>query len=329
MNRAKFQTLANAALAWTLIVVLWGAFVRATGSGAGCGDHWPLCNGEIIPHSPRIETVIELSHRVTAALSVAFGALVAFFGVRLYPKGDRVRRAAVASLLFVLLEALIGAGIVLYKLVAHDESMARALSMPLHLVNTFFLMAALAMTAWWARGKSPRPFSLRNQGVVGLMIALALFSVLLVATSGALAALGDTLFKPTSIRGAIAQDLSPSANALVRLRLLHPFFALLAALTTSVAATLARTLRPNAESSLLSRITIALIFSQIVAGVINIALLAPVVMQLVHLGLAELTWTSLVLLGVSAFSDRRETFPHGAEAVSDRAVHHVEERAGA
>lgn len=320
MNRASFQKLAFAALAWTLIVVLWGAFVRATGSGAGCGAHWPLCNGEVIPHTGRIETLIELSHRVTAGMSVAFGAVVAFFGVRLYPKGDRVRAAAVASLVFVLLEALIGAAIVLYKLVAHDESMARALSMPLHLVNTFFLMGALAMTAWWARGNSPRPLVLRNQGIVGVMIALALFSVLLVATSGALAALGDTLFKPTSVRGAIAQDLSAGANTLVRLRLLHPFFALLAALTTSVAATIARTLRPSTETSILSRVAIGLVFSQIVAGIINIALLAPVAMQLAHLALAELTWVSLVLLGVAAFT---------AEPVSDRAVHHVEERAGA
>jgi heme a synthase len=320
VSRSGFQKIALGALGYTLLVVMWGAFVRATGSGAGCGAHWPLCNGEVIPHTGRIETLIELSHRVTAGMSVAFGAVVAFYGVRLYAKGDRVRTAAIASLVFVLVEALIGAGIVLYKLVAHDESMARALSMPLHLVNTFFLMGALAMTTWWARGNSPRPLVLRNQGVVGIMIALALASILLVATSGALAALGDTLFKPTSVRGAIAQDLSAGANSLVRLRLLHPFFALLAALTVSVAATLARTLRPTAETSSLSRVAITLVFSQIVAGVINIALLAPVAMQLVHLALAELTWISLVLLGVASFS---------AEPASDRAVHHVEERAGA
>ncbi len=320
MNHARFQKLALAALAWTLIVVLWGAFVRATGSGAGCGAHWPLCNGEVIPRTGRIDTLIELSHRVTAGMSVAFGAVLAFFAIRLYSKGDRIRTAAIASLVFVLLEALIGAGIVLYKLVAHDESMARALSMPLHLVNTFFLMAALSMTLWWARGNSPRPLTLRHQGVVGLTIALALVSILLVATSGALAALGDTLFKPTSIRGAIIQDLSPGANAMVRLRLLHPFFALLAALTTTAAAALARTLRPNTETGFLSRVAITLVFSQIMAGLINVALLAPIAMQLVHLALAELTWISVVLLGVSAFS---------AEPISDRAVHHVEERAGA
>jgi len=304
--------------------VLWGAFVRATGSGAGCGAHWPLCNGEVIPRTGRIQTLIEFSHRITAALSIAFGVVVAFFGVRLFPKGDRVRRAGIAALLFVLLEAAIGAGIVLYKLVAHDESMARALSMPLHLVNTFFLMGALAITAWWARGKSPGPLVLRGQGVVSLMIALALVSILLVATSGALAALGDTLFPPKSVRGSLIQDLSPGANTLVRLRLLHPFFALLAAATTSAAATLARTLRPNPETSQLSRVAIVLVFSQIGAGLLNIALLAPVAMQLVHLALAELTWISIVLLGVAALSAER-----AASVRSDGAVHHVEERARA
>ena len=320
-SRLDLRKVALAALAWAILVVLWGAFVRATGSGAGCGAHWPLCNGEIIPHTHRIETLIELSHRVTAGLSVGLGALVAYVGVRSYEKGNRVRTAAIASLVFVLLEALIGAGIVLYKLVEHDDSMARAMSMPLHLVNTFFLVGALAMTAWWASGKSPRPLILKNQGIVSLAIALAMVSVLLVATSGALAALGDTLFKPTSVRSALAQDLSGTANALVRLRLLHPFFALLAAATTTVAATLARVVRRNAETSLLSRITIVLVSSQIMAGLLNIALLAPVAMQLIHLGLAELTWISLVLLGVAALSAERSE--------SDSAVHHVEERAGA
>ncbi|MEO8877844.1 MAG: COX15/CtaA family protein [Polyangiaceae bacterium] len=323
MDRRRYQKLAAWALGYTLLVVIWGAFVRATGSGAGCGDHWPLCNGVVIPRAPRLETLIELSHRVTAGLSIGFGVAVAFFAFRVFPKGDRVRKAALTSCLLVMGEALIGAGIVLYKLVAHDESMARAMSMPLHLVNTFFLMGALAMTTWWARGRSPKPLVLRGQGVVGIVILLALISILLVATSGALAALGDTLFPPTSVAGAIIQDLSPSANVLVRLRLLHPFFALLAALATTVAATVARTLRPNPETSLLSRLAIVLVFSQIGAGLLNIALLAPVAMQLVHLALAELTWIAIVLLGVSAFSAEK------SGSALDAAVHHVEERAGA
>ncbi len=320
MDRARFSKLASWALVYTLAVVLWGAYVRASGSGAGCGAHWPLCNGEVIPHTGRIETLIELSHRITAGLSVAFGAAVAFFGVRLYPKRHRVRRAAIASFAFVMGEALIGAALVLYKLVAHDDSMQRAISMPLHLVNTFFLMGALAMTAWWSREKSPNAITMRKQGALGVLLVTALVAVLLVATSGALAALGDTLFPPQSVTGALTQDLSGGANALVRLRLLHPLFALLAAAATMAAATTARLLRPNEETRVLSRVAILLIFSQIGAGLANVVLLAPVWMQLVHLLLAECTWVSLVLLAVAALS---------AEKPSAALLEQIQERARA
>lgn len=318
MTRARFEKLAWGGLAYTLVVVAWGAFVRATGSGAGCGQHWPLCNGEIVPHTGRIETLIELSHRVTAGLSLGVGAVIAFYGVRLYPKRDRVRRAAIASLLFVLGEALIGAALVLYKLVEHDDSMKRALSMPLHLVNTLFLMGALGMTAWWARGKSPSPLVLRGQGAVGAAVLFALGSLVLVATSGALAALGDTLFPPTSVGNALTQDLNAGANTLVRLRLLHPLFALLAATCVTAAATIARVLRPSDETRVLSKLAIGLVFTQIAAGLANVALLAPVWMQVVHLSLAECTWVVTVLLGVSALSTK-----------APLPLHHVEEGARA
>ncbi|HEX7664785.1 MAG TPA: COX15/CtaA family protein [Polyangiaceae bacterium] len=321
MTRAAFQKIVLAVLGYTLAVVVWGAYVRATSSGAGCGAHWPLCNGDIVPRTDRIQTLIEFSHRSTAGLSMLTGALVAFFGWRLYPKGDRIRKAAVASFLFVLAEGLIGAVIVLYKMVEKDDSMRRAVSMQLHLVNTLFLMGALVMTAWWSNGKSPRPMTAKGQGVVLVTVVLALASVVLVATSGALAALGDTLFPPKTLTGALTQDVSGAASTLVRLRLLHPLFALIAAVTTTAAATSARLFRPNAETRLLSRLTIMLVFGQILLGLTNVVLLAPVWMQLLHLCVAELTWLSLVLLGVAALSAEKPAL------VSD--AHHLEERAGA
>ncbi len=310
-----------AVLGYTLLVVIWGAYVRATGSGAGCGAHWPLCNGELLPRTDRIKTLIEFSHRSTAGISMLTGALVAFFGWRLYPKGDRVRKAAVASFLFVLAEGLIGAVIVLYRMVENDDSLQRAVSMQLHLVNTLFLMGALVMTAWWANGKSPRKMTARGQGIVLVTVVLALTSVVLVATSGALAALGDTLFPPKSLSSAFSQDVSGAASTLVRLRLLHPLFAVVAAVATTAAATAARLFRPNAETRLLSRVTISLIFGQIALGLVNIVLLAPVWMQLAHLAVAECTWLSLVLLSVAALSAEKPAL------ASD--PHHLEERAGA
>src|SRR4051812_28142504 len=99
--------------------MLWGAYVRASGSGAGCGAHWPLCNGVVLPPSPQLGTVIEFTHRLTSGLSLALVLLLAIWTFRAFPRGDRMRKAAGLSLFFVISEALIGAGIVLLKLVAH------------------------------------------------------------------------------------------------------------------------------------------------------------------------------------------------------------------
>src|SRR5437764_4034200 len=65
-------------VAYNILVILWGALVRATGSGAGCGNHWPLCNGQVIPLSPRIDTVIEFTHRMMTggASFIVLGLLV-------------------------------------------------------------------------------------------------------------------------------------------------------------------------------------------------------------------------------------------------------------
>jgi heme A synthase len=94
-------------------VILWGAFVRATGSGAGCGSHWPLCNGELVPRAPQVETVIEFIHRATSGLAFLLVLGLFVLAWRVYPKGDLVRRAAALSFLFIVTEALVGAGLVL------------------------------------------------------------------------------------------------------------------------------------------------------------------------------------------------------------------------
>jgi len=58
----KLQPFAKAAwgvLAYSILVILWGAYVRISFSGDGCGDHWPLCHGEVIPTAPSVKTLIE------------------------------------------------------------------------------------------------------------------------------------------------------------------------------------------------------------------------------------------------------------------------------
>src|SRR5229473_6608919 len=148
---ANFTRYAWGVLGWNLLVILWGAFVRATGSGAGCGSHWPLCNGEVVPRAPRLETIIEFTHRVTSGLALfAVVGLVVWSAVS-FPRGHRVRRTAIVSLVLILTEALLGAGLVVFQLVAQDASVGRACYLSLHLVNTLFLLGALALTAWYSR----------------------------------------------------------------------------------------------------------------------------------------------------------------------------------
>jgi heme A synthase len=304
----RFARYAWGVLAYTLAVVAWGAYVRATGSGAGCGRHWPMCNGEIVPRAPATKTLVELSHRVTSGVDAVAIVVLAVWAWRAFPKGSAVRRGAAASALFVAGEVALGAGLVLFELVAHDASTKRALSGSLHLVNTFFMLGALALTAWWASGGAR--VRLRGQGAAVPLLAIAFSTMIILGASGAVTALGDTLFPAKSLGQGLAQDLAPTAHVFVRLRVLHPIIAVVCGLVVVVVANALRVLRRESRAvALLSRVSVALFVAQLGAGLLNLALLAPVWMQLVHLFLADAVWLSLVLLGASALAERPAQAP--------------------
>ena len=293
-----FARFAWVALAFTIAVVLWGAFVRATGSGAGCGAHWPLCNGEVVPRSPRLETLIELTHRVTSGLSLLLVVVLWVWARRSVPAGHRVRRAALAALLLMLSEALIGAGLVLFGLVADDRSSVRAFVLALHLTNTFLLLASLALTAYFA-GRGPAGTSRwRWSGLAGFSVA-ALAAVLMVGVSGAITALGDTLFPAESLRHGFEQDFGAGSHFLLRMRVWHPVLALVTSLALAAFAQ-AQQRRFGAAVGRLPGLLLGCTMLQLLAGVANVLLLAPVWLQIVHLALADLVWVSLVVLAAAA-----------------------------
>ena len=297
----RFARYAWTTLAWNIAVILWGATVRATGSGAGCGSHWPLCNGEVVPRSPRIETVIELTHRVTSGIALLLVVGLVVLAFRWQPKGHAARKAAVWTLFFMLTEAAVGAGLVLFELVADNKSRARALFMGTHLINTFFLLGAMTLTAHFASGREP--FRLRRQGSLGTWLLTGAALLLLGGVSGAVAALGDTLFPAESLAHALEQDLSPTAHLLIRLRLLHPAFSVTAAALAIFLAFRLESLQPGSLAARwANRWTLRLVFLQIVAGVANVLLLAPVWMQLVHLLLADLVWISYIVVAAQALA---------------------------
>lgn len=301
MRLSKFAIATWVLLAFGILVILWGAYVRASGSGDGCGNHWPNCyesllNPEITSH----KTWVEITHRRSTAV-FSFGVLAILIGAfRLFPKKHGVRKAAMATLFFTLTEGLVGALLVKRGLVTDNASAERAIVMAVHLVNTFFLLGAMTLLSVWASGMST--FRSRGQGAVGWAFGAAIFGTLLLGVSGAIAALGDTLFKAESVAEALRQDFSPTAHFLERLRPIHPLLGVSVGLFLILLAGLVGHLRPDEKVKVSFRWLIGLFVGQLVLGIINVFLNAPIWMQIVHLFVADVIW--VVLIGCGALAMR-------------------------
>jgi heme A synthase len=299
----RFAWFAWFVIAYNIGVILWGAYVRATGSGAGCGEHWPLCNGEIVPRAAQTATVIEFTHRLTSGLAGLFAIVLPLWARRVFPAGHVVRKAALWSLILTVTEGLLGASLVLLGHVAENRSAWRGVSLSVHLINTLFLLAALSFTAWYATAR--RPYDSASLRKFRRPFRLAAAAVIFAGVTGAIAALGDTLFRSESLAEGLQQDLSASSHIFLRLRLLHPFAAVLAAVILIVV-----TLRLSAQAlqhprlRSLSMLVMAGVIAQLCIGLVNLLLLAPVWLQLIHLLAADVLWISFILLWADLRHDR-------------------------
>ncbi len=324
-----FRNFAWTVLVYNLGVIVWGAYVRATGSGAGCGDHWPTCQGEVIPIAPQTQTLIEFSHRVSSGLVFLLAVGMVFWAWKAYPRHHAIRRSASLVFVFTVTEALLGAGLVLFGLVAQNDSVFRALAMIAHLLNTFLLLASVTLTAWWATYGAPE--RLQWHGKASSLLLVGLFGMLLLGASGAVAALGDTLFPSQTLAEALREDTLPASSVLIRLRVIHPFLAIgVGVYIASVAFWLRRNFSlPHLEKVTLYVISVFLI--QLALGAVNVILLAPMPVQMVHLLTADLIWIGLVLLAGIVFSAPLLVHRLSDEHVHDRIdqvageVHHVVE----
>ncbi len=310
----RFAKYAWFVVAYNILVILWGAFVRASGSGAGCGAHWPLCDGQVVPLNPSLERAIEFTHRGMSGIALLLVLGLLIWAFRAYPWG-RVRYGAIASGIFIIIEALIGAALVLFGWVGMDKSVARVFSIAAHLINTFLLLAVLTLTAWWASGG--KGMDLRTRPLYTFAIALALLGLIVTGAAGALTALGDTLFPASSLGEGMAQDINPAAHFLVQLRVVHPLIAVfvgmyLLYLTVMLNGT------PDSPTRKLALMVRLLVVAQILAGGINVMLLAPTWMQLVHLLLADVVWIVLVLYAASLLAVQSEIT---RDALSSAAIH--------
>lgn len=321
----RFARAAWAAVIYTLFVVLFGAVVRITGSGAGCGQHWPTCHGEIAHMPKSVETLIEFTHRVTSGLCLPLVIGLWVWALVRFQRGHSTRRYAALGVLLMVVEALVGASLVLLELVGANASASRAVFMGVHLISTSLLMGAMVLTAWTAGRPETRDLRIRPYDAAGRRLLALMLGVVLVSMLGAVTALGDTLY-PVQQGAALAERLH-GTHFLERLRIAHPVSAVVLAFgiwwlmgrfedsaatgeaaeratqaTGASAAFVAggESARSfHAQSGIWARRVKALLALQVGVGVVNIALSAPGYMQVTHLAVGTLLWVCLVLLFAS------------------------------
>jgi len=297
-----------------VLVILEGAVVRATGSGNGCGQHWPLCNGQVLPHHPRLATVIEFTHRSLTGICTTLTAAMIAWTFLVRPKGDRARVAAVFSGLLLITEGALGAVLVLGGYVERNASDMRVFVQCVHFTNTMLLVAALALTWWWLR-QPLAPLRAKEAETGGLrsIAWLGLLATMVTGATGSVAALADTLFPAPSLRAGLAQDFDPAAPLLVHMRWMHPAAA---AISMLAVLWLAARLRGPA-----GRWLFGLAALQLALGIADLALLAPLTLQVLHLLGADLLWIALVAATAEALRPQRTAHNASATAPGPLMVH--------
>jgi heme A synthase len=303
---SRFAKYAWFVLAYNVVVILWGVFLRASKSGDGCGQHWLTCHGEVIPSAPELKTIIEFSHRITSGIAFIAVLALVIWAFRKYEKGNPIRKTALISFIFIITEALVGAGLVLTGNTAETLTAARPFWMIGHLTNTFILLAFLTLTAWFASGGKHLNF--KAQPKVLLLLAAGVCGIFTVGMSGSVAALSSMLFPSATVYEGIAKDFSETSHILLRLRVSHPILSI----TVGVfLAFLAGWIKSKARENILvnrwANILTVLILIQFASGAVTLLTLAPIVMQLVHLFLADAVWIAFVLMSAAILAEQNET----------------------
>ena len=292
-------------LGYTLLVILWGAWVRISFSGDGCGDHWPLCNGDFVPQASG-KTWTEYTHRL---MSGFYGiAVVAFFFAvrRITPRQHPARLWSLLTLIFMISEALLGAKLVLLRLVGTNDSPLRAGSMGLHLMNSLMLVGSLTLTALflgshsWKR-RSQSAIHLDRRSLRKFVVALGV-GFLFLNISGALAALSTTLFPAENFMDSMQAQLS-STHYLMSLRSFHPLLGVVFGVGFAAFGLSLRALSPLPEIRTAAALFAATAGLTLGVGAATLFLASPVWLKLSHLTMTYVLWiTALNLIQTLIFS---------------------------
>jgi heme A synthase len=296
-------------LAYNIVVILWGAFLRASLSGDGCGQHWLTCGGEVVPTAPQFKTVIEFSHRLSTGLAFIAVLILFIWAFRKFKSGSQVRKMSLAAFGLMIVEALIGAGLVLTGNTAENWTPTRPFWMAAHLITTFSLLAVLTLSAWLASGGKTFSFIARRKTL--LLLAAGTLGIFLVGLSGTVAALSSMLFPSATLSESMAKDFSAASHILLRLRISHPIISVLTGAFLIFSAywlkiKFANHVWINRWTSLL----IILVAAQLAFGSLTLITLAPIVMQLGHLFLADAVWIVFVLTAANVLAEENVLESH-------------------
>lgn len=317
MKRNSIYTLAWTALVANVVVILQGAVVRATGSGAGCGSHWPTCNGNFVPLNPTLETGIEFSHRLLSLVVLVLGAWLLVRARRVRAENPGLATFAAISFAFLVFEALIGGATVLLGMTGDNTTVARGIWVASHLVNSLLLIGALSATVVYAQKNPPAwPLHIERQGALATLWIVGIVSMLILSFTGGIAAMGNTIFPAESLADGIRADFDPGSHPLIRLRALHPLIAVTVGVYLFVSLAFAWNIKPVAAAKRLAQGLLGVYILQMLIGVVNLAFLAPIPLQLLHLGVAVASFALLSALGVSLLGGAaaaRERTPQAAE----------------
>ena len=283
----KVESYAKAGLFLSIASILAGAFVRATGSGDGCGATWPTCKGKIIPALSDTSELIEFSHRSVSGVLLVV-TLIIFAKTRRFQKDSLVRTVTNFLTFFVILEALIGAVIVIFEWVGLNSSLPRIIAVPIHLVNTFGLLGSYAILCKILQDdlENIRPMFNKN-----FILISSLF--LLSGATGSITALADVLFPSASFIEGFLADFDKTSEVLTRLRILHPIVSSTLSIVLYAYAT-GISKKYNVRVKPLQLLIIFAVF----LGVFNVLSNIILPLSILHLAIADFLWISYIYVSI-------------------------------
>ena len=271
----------------SILSILAGAFVRATGSGDGCGSTWPTCKGRIIPQLSDTSEIIEFSHRSISGILLIV-TLIIFTKSRDMSKGSIIRTTVNFLTFFVVFEAAIGAVIVLYEWVGLNSSFPRIVAVPIHLVNTFGLLACYAILYKVLLNNFKNIKQLWDRRFV-----FVAFLFLLSGATGSITALADVLFPSASFYEGLMEDFDRTSELLTRLRILHPIVA-----TGLSVALIIESRKIQKDYKIDVKFLQLLVIVAVTLGVLNVLSNIVLLLSIFHLAIADLLWITYIYVSM-------------------------------